>query len=459
MASQLTESSYAIRPPEQEIPEVDRSLLGLRVPTSSQRAPSGLFRSITHFLSTVGITAPFRSVWFATTFERFGSSIRHRWWLLRCLAFTVSAIAWSGHSFAIIGSLIFIVFLKWANSRKDAYSISIAYYAGATWQIVPGAGTFFGHRSNPVQIIGLWAAVSLVLAAPWAALWSGKSNSRLWRTVLALAILAIPPLGLIGCASPLTAAGLLFPGLGWVGLALSVLVCALLASYPKLAFAVIVIVSLPAQFLYRAPAAPTDWQAVSTQFGGVGLDSPSPMAEYTAAQAIQDAALSSNAKVIVFPETVVSNWNAGTDLFWQRTIATLRSQHKTILVGANISDPASERYLNSIVIRGAEQQKSFLQRVPVPIAMWLPFSRKGVPLDLRRPGTIKLGGRRAAVLICYEHLLVWPVLTSFRDRPDLLLGLANDYWARNTTVPEIQRACLESWARLFAVPMLWAQNT
>src|SRR6266567_6453283 len=74
-------------------------------------------------------------------------------------------------------------------------------------------------------------------------------------------------------------------------------------------------------------------------------------------------------------------------------------------------------------------------------------------------GTLQIAGRKAAVLICYEQLLIWPVLTSFREHPDLLVGIANDYWARSTSVPDIQWACVTSWARLFHVPILWAENT
>jgi len=91
--------------------------------------------------------------------------------------------------------------------------------------------------------------------------------------------------------------------------------------------------------------------------------------------------------------------------------------------------------------------------------MWMPLRKNGAPLQLGKPGTVMIAGQRAAILICYEQLLVWPVATSFLQHPTLLLGTANDYWAKNTTIPEIQRACLESWARLFRVPVLWAQNT
>ena len=66
----------------------------------------------------------------------------------------------------------------------------------------------------------------------------------------------------------------------------------------------------------------------------------------------------------------------------------------------------------------------------MPIAMWKPFSADGVPLNLFGPGTISVQGQRAAVLICYEQLLVWPFLSSAFERPTILITAANDYWAK-----------------------------
>jgi len=259
--------------------------------------------------------------------------------------------------------------LSAAMTRRVALTTSVAYYAGATWQILPGAATFFGHHVNPVQVVSLWAGASLLLAAPWAILWSPRRASRLWRMPLALVLLAIPPLGVIGCASPLVAAGLLFPGTAWFGLALTALVCGLLSSYPALGLALALTFATPAHTFYRSQPAPGDWRAESTRFGGVGLDTPTPLADYQAAQSIQQIALRSDARVILFPETVVTNWNPGTDLFWKPTIDTLREQGKTMLVGANVFDSTSRHYFDSIVIRGAEQHADFVQRVPIPVAM------------------------------------------------------------------------------------------
>ena len=44
-------------------------------------------------------------------------------------------------------------------------------------------------------------------------------RTYLWRVPLALMVTIVPPLGIIGLASPVTAAGYLFPGTAWVGLA------------------------------------------------------------------------------------------------------------------------------------------------------------------------------------------------------------------------------------------------
>ena len=368
-------------------------------------------------------------------------------------------MAWSGRLAAIAFSLFIFVLLGQVKSRTSALMLMLGYYAGATWHVIPGAATFFGHHANPFQVVLLWLSTSLLLGPTWTATWSRRRATSLYTVPITIVLLGVPPIGLIGVASPLIAAGMLFPGTGWVGLFITLLICGLLASYPGIGLALAIVVSVPTQLLYRAPRAPSDWEGVSTHFGGVGLDTPNPLAEYKAAQSIQETALSSPARVIVFPETVVSNWNDATDAFWSESVNLIRRTGKTILVGARVSDTETRHYFNAIVIRGNDRQADFLQRIPIPIAMWIPGNERGVPLRLGGAGTLQIAGRKPAVLICYEQLLIWPVLTSFREHPDLLIGIANDYWARSTSVPDIQWACVTSWARLFHVPILWAENT
>jgi len=114
--------------------------------------------------------------------------------------------------------------------------------------------------------------------------------------------------------------------------------------------------------------------------------------------------------------------------------------------------------LNVLLARGEENTALYQERIPVPIAMWRPLSDDGVPLKLFARGTIRIHTQNAAVLICYEQVLVWPLLSSALEHPTVLLTASNDYWAKGTRIPMIQQSSAASWARLFHLPVLSATN-
>jgi hypothetical protein len=190
----------------------------------------------------------------------------------------------------------------------------------------------------------------------------------------------------------------------------------------------------------------------------------------------------------------VPAWTAATDAFWQPTLDRLRSSGKTILVGALVpvpshtassarydfsadlaaltgtapqirpvihskAEPKTEPafgYDNTLILRGAETG-SLQQRIPVPITMWNPLN-SAARLNITGTGLIHLHGERAAVLICYEQLLTWPVLTSMVEHPTVLIAIANDHWVTGTPLPQFQVAAVRAWARLFRLPYLSAVN-
>jgi predicted amidohydrolase len=327
----------------------------------------------------------------------------------------------------------------------------------------------------------------MLLALPYAMLWTDKTQQLLWRVPLALLIGIIPPMGLIDFASPLTASGFLFPDWSWGGFALSLAGCGLIVAYPKLGLLGLTTLALVANILHpgdRQP--PPGWQAVDTHLGAISHGPVSPLREYLAAQDIQALAVASSARIVVFPESVVPRWTRSTDLFWKPTIDTLRQNGKVVVIGALIPEspllsntdihaaiellrtaheaqpiprPAEPySYRNVAIIRGA-QSGIFLQRVPVPVSVWKPFSRGGAPLHLGGPAVLELGGERAALLICYEQVIPWTVLTAALGHPTLFVGMSNDHWATGTPILRWQALCLRAWSRLFSVPYLLAVNT
>jgi len=408
---------------------------------------------------------------------------------LSCLATVVLGLAVSGAHPAGIGAafLLLPAFTFWQPSRRICYTAATGYYAGALWPLAVGAKNFFGPGVSVVGAMAFWAVCAVLLALPYALLWTDKTRQLLWRAPIALLLGVIPPLGLIGFASPLTASGFLFPAWSWGGFALSLAGCGMIVAYPTVGFIGLTAMALVANILHpgdRQP--PSDWQAVDTHLGAISHGPVSPMREYLAAQEIQAQAVASSARIVVFPESVVPRWTKSTDLFWKPTIDTLRQNGKVVVIGALIpeSPPLSNAdihaaiellrtahaaqpiprqaepysYRSVAIIRG-NQSCVFFQRVPVPVSVWKPFSRGGAPLDLGGPAVVELGGERAALLICYEEIIPWTVLTAALAHPTLFVGMSNDHWATGTPIPQWQALCLRAWSRLFGVPYLLAVNS
>jgi apolipoprotein N-acyltransferase len=318
--------------------------------------------------------------------------------------------------------------------------VAVAYFAIASTPIPWIASNF---------AIGLMLLVTAasILGAPWIALWSPHSSQRFWRIPAALLLSAIPPIGIINWASPLTAAGILFPGTGLIGLVATTLTEAVWQSYPRTVVAGI----LAANLMYTAPPAPLGFHTV---------DTANHADRFSREESARTAVHSSTAKLAILPEGAIRRWNEATEAYWADTIRHLKATERTVLIGAGIPIPDSDEFHNSVLAVGAASAVRFDQRISVPVAMWKPFGPPdGVPLNLTGPGTLRLGDHRLAVLICYEQLLIWPILHSAIEAPTLLVGVSNASWTKHTFIPAAQEACLQAWARLFGVPYLSAKNT
>jgi hypothetical protein len=369
--------------------------------------------------------------------------------------FFVGVVAWSGHLYTLLALLLLPVLLPLAIARTHFFALVVAYHAGATWTLLPGSHVFYGTAFRPLDTLLLWLATISILTLPWLLIRLLPPARLAWTLPLVLVVASLLPTGI---ESPLTVAGVLFPGLGWLGLILTLAIYGTMTRKPlrSLGFAVCLFAVCHLVF-HGHPQAPPTWTGIDTRFGGTGFMASNGMASYRDALAIQSLALESPATVTVFPETVVKSWNSATDLFWQPTFHELETRGRTVIVGAEESGISRRTYFNVLIVRGA-QTDIFRQRVPIPFAMWNPFNNTGVPLNLSGPSTITIGATRVAPIICYEQLLALPILTAMTKHPALILGVANDYWARDTSIPRIQAASLSAWSRLFWVPTISAVN-
>ena len=413
---------------------------------------------------TAVTTVPSPSPAFETTFARFTrSTLQPSAKKLAVGAFILGALAWSGVVWLLPLAALFLIVYGFLNTRRAVFALTFGYYGGAYWPIIPGSHVFFGQQHIGAFGILFWGVAALFAAAVWTAAWWGR-RFALCSAAAALLITATPPVGLLCLAWPLTPAGLFFPGLRWIALVLlaSTAGLALLPArrrWGTLFALLFVCLTVNVWSLLHPTHLPFNIVAVNTRYGGSSFEETDVSAKlYFQAQDLQLRALAFPRAVVLFPETSLPRWNEFDAQFWSSDFARLAQQGTTMILGTTL--PRSpEAAWNALIQEGSESaHHGYLQRVPIPIGMWHPFSAEGFPLALQAPPIMPLRGLQAGVLVCYEELLPWTALQTLSRNPVILLGAANDYWAQHTSVPEIQKATMLAWGRLWGIPVYTATN-
>jgi hypothetical protein len=369
------------------------------------------------------------------------------------LGVTVGIAAWSGVPYALALSALMLWFWH-APTRNEAAAAMGGYHLAAGYSIAPGIVGFFG-TSSIVFGITAWLIVATLLTLPWVLLWSAKPN--VWRAPLALAITALPPLGVIGFYSPLTATGELWPASGWIGIAAFIVMAGCFTYYKRPVFMAMFITAVISNVLVPAITPVAGWYTVDTHDGGSGYGAVNrdPQQEFIAYQRLFERA-NNNARVLIFPEAAVPTYGKNAHAFFKQDFSRVASRSQVLIYGAQMDVPGSR--VNVMVIEGAERGV-WPQRMPAPVAMWRPWdSANSFPARVAGPHSFDVQGQRVAPLLCYEASLVWPALLSMRERPTVVVAIANMYWAKGTLVPRQMRACVRAWSRLFHLPSYIAEN-
>ncbi len=428
--------------------------------------------------------------------------VRDRLALGSCVAIGL-AIS-TGHPIGMIAATGMPYACLTPSTKKAVFRAALGYYLAALWPMISGLERYLAPSTTFLAPLAIWICGATALSIPWALAATATRIQYLWRAPVALAATVLPPLGIIGLASPLTATGYLFPGTAWIGLAAVAFLPGITLALPALSMphrrgvlcsvitACIALATVPRLFKFIETAPPSGWIAVNTNLGDVSQ----PFRDFAAAQFIQETAANSTARVLIFPESLVPRWSEAVEGFWMQSLDRCRKQGQILAFGAglprpdqdnltkltelwsydfgpaldalkrirtapahpSLRPPSAEPTDNTLVIAG-DESAVFYQRVPVPVGMWQPFNRSSVPLRLRSTGVLNIDHQRAAVLICYEQMLPFPVLASMLQHPTVILGISNTFWISGTSIPRYQANAVRGWARLFRLPYLLAVNS
>src|SRR5258708_21945449 len=271
-----------------------RSIRGPMAPTKSNRELCGSSLLSIATASTADTTARFQIRRFGTISARCGRSLRKflsSRLTLPVVAASTAAIAWNGHIAVIPFSLVAPLLVYHTKSRKHAYASMFSYYAAASWPLIPGARAFFGVQGTPTIGLFLCLAAAVLLALPWGLLFSRGRGRAAFCVPLCILLTAIPPLGIIGWASPLLSAGVLFPGSQWFGLAFIIIFLGAFRFRPAQSLLSLALCAVVFHFQYTQPPVPAGWEAVNTNYGGTGQGDPDLTTEYNTAQTMQTTIL------------------------------------------------------------------------------------------------------------------------------------------------------------------------
>lgn len=377
---------------------------------------------------------------------------------LPVLAATIGVIAWNGEPLLLPLALLFPVLWALAPSRAGVIMVSVGYFLAASRGLPQGVANFYG--SGLEAGIALWAGAALTFVIVHAALWTSRPGwGRAVRYGVAAVLMSVPPFGIVGWAHPITAAGIVFPGWGWWGLAAAAIgLLAMTMRVRPIAVAMLGGLWFWSVATWTSPAAPYGWVGVDTQFGG-GQNDYAGYTQHLETIAIVKAAAAEDKTVVVLPEGAAGIWTPTTERLWRDALA-----YTDITVNAGAVIVTAEGYDNVMLeVSGAGARVLYRERMPVPVSMWRPWQELtgaggGARAHFFANPVVEFAGQRVAPLICYEQLLIWPILQSALHSPDAIVATGNGWWTAETSIVAIQQTSATAWARLFGVPLIAAFN-
>ncbi len=367
-------------------------------------------------------------------------------------------IAWSGVVLLLPVSLLFPVLWSMSTSRKTAAMISAGYFLAASRGLPQGVVAFYQSDLSPGLL--LWLCASLSFVVVHTILWTANARARPFCYLIAAVLMAVPPFGITGWAHPITSAGVLFASWGWWGIA--AMTAGLTGLVTRIWPSVFIAISgawLWSAVIWNDPVLPDGWSGVDLDLGSSLGREAGLQRHRDLIRIVRDAA-SNEATFVALPESTLGVWTPTVARLW---VQDLNGISATAIVGATvITDDGYDNVLVGISARGGEVL--YRERMPVPWSMWQPWRAwfgqgGGARADVFANPVVNLNGVRIAPLICYEQLIVWPVLQSMLQDPDTILAVGNGWWTVGTSIVDIQRASVAAWARLFAKPLVISFNT
>lgn len=371
--------------------------------------------------------------------------------------FLIGFVSW-GHTVLLTPiSLLLPLLYFYTEKRVLFFLLALGYYLGASRGLFWGTAVFY---EKYLYAASIYTGAALIVAAAWVIFWGRSMKQKIFYFLITQVLLAVSPVALISWANPMQSAGILFPGWGFFGLLalfflIGFTVYGRRYTKEKVALLSFLVFSLSTyNYLYvDVSKGETVEEVRSNLLYATGeMD---PLLEFERQRKFLKIANESSKPYVLLPESSVGFVSPAQRMIWSRL-----DDGKTVLAGGHqVSKHNPKEYYNVLYeITDTSTTPIYFQRVPVPISMWKFWSDEGAYAALLDNPVIKYDGERTAVLICYEQLIVPTYLHSLIEKPKKILAVSNLWWARGTTILNIQKQTMVLWSMLFDVPVYFSYN-
>lgn len=387
------------------------------------------------------------------------------------LALAIGA-SWHAQTPGVEILLLLLPLLWWFSpGRLTAGCVWLVFYLALSTDVIPNYMTIYPDALMLVPV-GIWILHALILALPWALLWrqttlppKRAAALAMGLTALGFMISGLPPLGTISWVLPLIAAGSVFPGQKEAGIVLTLfLVFALFAVAYRLPRApltllALVLLSGAANMLYVEPSKPEGWSGAIIERGEPRRDDDTRWwkDENVWLSELTLRALEDGAKVVVLPELIAGESHMGNLSPWVEVAKYAAANDRTVIFGA-LNRQSSTRYQNGLVIVSKEGVRRAGSRLPMPVGLWRPWDKWSAEADWLGRSQFDIAGRRVAVSVCFEDFMLYPFVLSMLPangkRPEVVISMANNWFAKDRASVFIQSRSIFLMSRLYGVPLV-----
>lgn len=368
----------------------------------------------------------------------------------------------------LLFALLPIIWLRFSN-RWIAALFILSYYLVSSWEVIPDFYHYeYGQWLPLLKGAAVWFVMNVVPVIPWVIFFPRKRTTQqiLISLFLLLVVLTIPPFGALFPSDPLTAAGLIYPGMSWSGLIFCALFIMSMAvflysnHYKKISLllcAALLCVSAYSQiYSIQSKKIPQNWAAITTDANLVGFNSY--LIHLVKEQINKDK------KVIILPENSIDIRSLNKPK-WKSLIQLLSVKKATLIAGSYEISPSAltlrqgfdAKHREGFVIIYDGKIQFYNSHQPLPIISWLPVGYGNVKAYWHERNVYDVGGTKVGIFICYEDFLPWMIVMAMRDDPEVLISVANHWWNQPTATQK-QSLIFQLWGRLMGVPVLMADN-